>query len=154
METKMRVLLTVFMICLVAAGNVFGQAGKMYSWTDEDGVVHFTDKPPENREAEVSDIPASSQPVGESPYSQSQIDNVSVAAQQKRDEIARKNQQAEANRTATEAVCAAKRAEVAQLEPHRRIYYTNEQGETERMDDVARTDRVAAAKAFIQANCR
>jgi len=52
-----------------------------------------------------------------------------------------------------DAECAAKSAEVAELEPHRRVFFTNEEGETERMDDVERTNRVAEAKAFIEKNC-
>ena len=40
------------------------------------------------------------------------------------------------------------------LEPNRRVFFTNEQGETERMDDVARTNRVAELKAQIAKNCR
>jgi hypothetical protein len=34
------------------------------------------------------------------------------------------------------------------------VFFTNEAGETERMDDVERTNQVAEARAFIEANCQ
>ena len=34
------------------------------------------------------------------------------------------------------------------------VFYTNEQGETERMDDVDRTDKVAQLKNQIAKNCQ
>jgi hypothetical protein len=54
----------------------------------------------------------------------------------------------------TEQNCSAWEAELERLEPSRRVFYTNEEGETERMDDVARTDRVAELKSLIDRDCR
>ena len=51
------------------------------------------------------------------------------------------------------AQCAAWQAEVDRLEPNRRVFFTNEQGETERMDDVERTNKVAELKSQIARNC-
>ena len=76
------------------------------------------------------------------------------AAQQRREEIARNTEAAKAKQAARAAECAAWQTEVDRLEPNRRVFYTNEQGETERMDDVARTNRVAELKAQIARNCR
>jgi hypothetical protein len=50
--------------------------------------------------------------------------------------------------------CTAWQAEVDRLEPNRRVFYTNDEGETVRMDDVERTNRVANLKSQIAKNCK
>ena len=139
--------------CLAATGSVFGQSKQMYSWTDENGVVHFTDTRPEGQEVTVHDIPESEQQAAGSPSGQVDPAGEPSLAQQKREEMARKREETQAAQAVNDAECAAKRSEVEQLEPHRRVFFTNEQGETERMDDVERANRVAEAKAFIEKNC-
>jgi hypothetical protein len=39
------------------------------------------------------------------------------------------------------------------IEPSRRVFFTNEQGETERLDDEQRVAMVERAKALIAENC-
>lgn len=140
-------------LCLSMSGQAIAQNKKLYSWTDENGVVHFTDTKPEGQAAEVRDIPDADQQAVARPYQPPATDGQPSLAQQRREEIQRSNQQARAEKAIKDRNCAAKRAEVARLEPNRRVFFTNEQGETERMDDVERTNQVAAAKAYIAANC-
>jgi len=139
--------------CMFVAGSAFGQSKQMYSWTDENGVVHFTDERPAGQEVTVHDITDSEPSTVASPSQQVDVANEPSLAQQRRDEIAQRRQEIQAEAAVNDAECAAKRAEVAELEPHRRVFFTNEEGETERMDDVERTNRVAEAKAFIEKNC-
>ena len=127
-------------------------ATEVYTWTDENGVVHFSDKEPVGQEARVEDLPDEAPPTGPNPYSESQ--SGSSAAQQRRAEIDRKTRESQAQQVQNEQNCRAWQAEVDRLEPNRRVFYTNEQGETERMDDVVRTDRVAELKSLIAQNCR
>jgi len=42
---------------------------------------------------------------------------------------------------------------VDRLEPNRRVFYENEEGETVRMDDQVRADRVDDMKAQIARKC-
>jgi hypothetical protein len=150
---NIRVILTaVVLAALVSAGQADAQGKKMYRWTDEDGVVHYSDTPPDNREAEVSDLPSAEAKTAASPYGQP-ADGPSVA-ERRREEIARSHDQAREEQARMQAQCEAWRAEVARLEPHRRVYFTNEEGETERMDDIERTNRVAELKAQIEQDCR
>ena len=100
-------------------------ASEVYTWTDEDGVVHFSDREPVGRDANLQELPDTTPSSGPNPYEESQAGK-----------------------------CEAWRAEVARLEPNRRVFFTNEQGETERMDDVDRTNRVAELKSMIAQNCR
>ena len=128
-------------------------AQQMYKWTDENGVVHFSETPPQGQDAEVSNIPEGAQPMGQAPMSESTPGDMHSVAQERRDELARQRDQAQAEAAIRDAECAAKRAEVARLEPNRRVFYEDASGETVRMDDQVRVDRVAAAKKFIQENC-
>jgi len=130
------------------------QGAQMYKWTDENGVVHFSETPPPNGgQAEVSGIPADPGGAGpESAAAGSQPAAVSPA-QQRRDEMAERRKVSQAEAAVREVECESKRSIVTQLEPHRRVYFTNDEGETERMDDQVRVDKVAEAKKFIQENC-
>ena len=135
---------------LMAAANA--QERKMYSWTDENGTVHFSETRPEGQQVKEQAIPqdAGTQSGG-NPYAE--VDTGPSYAEQRREEIARKSKQTQADRATKSAQCGAWQAEVDRLEPNRRVFYTNEQGETERMDDVERTNRVAELKSRIAENC-
>ena len=137
----------------LAVTGITAEAQKMYKWTDENGVVHFSATPPPGQEVESTEMPPGAEKLGQDPSALSPASDMPNQAQLRRDEIAEKRDLARAEAEAREAQCAAKRAEVARLEPHRRVFYTNEKGETVRMDDQVRVDRVAAAKQFIQENC-
>lgn len=129
------------------------QNGKMYSYVDENGTVVFTDKKPVDRDVAAEAVPAGPPPTGGNPYAQPSEDPSESAAQQKRDAIAQNSEQARVARAEAQAQCAAWQEEVDRLEPHRRVFYTDENGETVRMDDVERTNRVAELKAQISASC-
>jgi hypothetical protein len=133
-------------------GDGLAQEKQMYQWTDQDGVVHFSDTAPEGMDVPAQDVPMNDKPAGLG--TQQAPSSGPSAAQQRREDIAQKSAESKANRAALDAQCAAWQAEVDRLEPNRRVFFTNEQGETERMDDVARTDRVAELKAQIAKNCR
>lgn len=134
------------------------QDNTMYKWTDENGVVHFSDQAPPGQNVQAQQLPESPKPGSVSPL---QADEAAAApagqqpsvAQQRRDQIAAKSADARAQQDQTQAQCAVWRAELERLEPNRRVYYTNDEGETERMDDVVRTDRVAELHKAISENC-
>jgi Domain of unknown function (DUF4124) len=135
----------------LAAGS--GLAQQMYQWTDENGVVHYSDSPPpQGVTATEGTLPEAAPPTSDNPYKD--IANQPSAAQQKRADMAQKSQEARAAKESTKAQCSAWQEEVDRLEPNRRVFYTNEAGETERMDDVERTKRVAELKSQIASNCR
>ena len=143
------IVITVIMVSGVAQA----QEKKVYQWTDENGVVHFSDTKPEGQEAETRELAPAPPATTSNPYQQPPASGPS-AADQKRQEIAQKKQEARAEHALNDAQCAAWQAEVDRLEPHRRVFYTNEQGETVRMDDVERTNRVAELKGQIARNCK
>jgi len=130
------------------------QAKEMYRWTDENGVVHFSDIKPEGQDVQSQAIPQGQTPQGNNPYQQDNAADEPSLGEQRREEIDRKHQETQANQAMNKAQCAAWQAEIDRLEPHRRVFFTNEKGETERMDDVQRADRVAQLKSQIAKNCK
>jgi len=143
-------------------------AKEMYTWTDENGVSHFSDVPPESGEAqqisveevyapgtgdvyavEETTVPEPSAPNGD-PASESQKSR----AQQLRDQLAEERQKRKESQAETAALCAKNKKLVEQLEPARRVYYTGEDGQEARMDDEERVGMVEEAKTFISKNCK
>lgn len=138
---------------VLAATVSVAQAKEMYSWTDENGTVHFSDTKPAGQDFKTESLPEDTQAAPTAQAPQAAEAEAVTPGQQRRDEIAQKNRQAREDQAAKNAQCAAWKAEVEQLEPHRRVFTTNEDGETERMDDVERTNRVAQLKAQIARDC-
>jgi hypothetical protein len=142
----------VAVLCLLVTTNAQAQDKKMYSWTDENGTVHFSETQPEGQDVREQSIPQGAPPVSDNPYQD--VDAGPSVAQQRREEIARKSEEAQVNNAVKGMECSAWQAEVDRLEPNRRVFYTNDQGETVRMDDVERTNRVAELKSQIAKNCK
>jgi hypothetical protein len=138
---------TLILFSLCAGATAMAQSEKMYSWTDENGVVHYSDTRPEGQQVHEQDIPRDDQRASSNPYKQPETEP--SVAQQRRDEIARKN----ASLALSSGLWSSWKSEVERLEPNRRVFFTNEDGETERMDDVERTDRVAQLKNQIALHC-
>ena len=143
--------LNMLLLALACALALPALGGELYRWTDENGVVHFSETPPADRDVAAESMPFDSAPAA--PAAEAGTEAGVSAAQQRREDISRKHEEARANAALEDAECAAWRAELERLEPNRRVFFTNEQGETERMDDVARTDRVAELKSLIAGNC-
>ncbi len=152
MATSAKIMVFIILAGLFLAAHSVAQEKKMYRWTDENGVVHYSDVQPQGQSAQEQQIPMDRSPGTSNPDSAASIAAPSIA-EQKRQDIADKADQAKAAKAANAAKCSAWKSEVQQLEPNRRVFYTNDQGETERMDDVARTDRVKELKSLIAQNC-
>jgi len=142
----------VALLCLFVITSAQAQDKKMYSWTDENGTIHFSETQPEGQDVREQSIPQGAPPATNNPYQD--VDAGPSYAQQRRDEIAQKSGDAQANKAVKDMECTAWQAEVDRLEPNRRVFYTNDEGETVRMDDVERTNRVANLKSQIAINCR
>jgi hypothetical protein len=144
----------VFFAAVISLTSASAQSNRMYSYTDENGTVVFTDKKPEDRNVAPQAIPQGPPPQGGNPYAQAAVEAQPSAGQARREEIVQGRQQARDAKAELEAQCAEWQAEVDRLEPHRRVFYTDENGETVRMDDVERVNRVAELKRQIAADCR
>lgn len=147
-------------LAVAAAANAQGK--KVYTWTDENGVVHFVDTPPENPNAVSIDAPEAYRPGTEGVYEQAdaeaateQADPESAEsyADQKRKDLAADRAKAQAAEEERKKVCAEATQKLAQLEPARRVYYTNSQGETERLNDAVRVEMIEEQQALVDQNC-
>jgi len=142
--------------------SALGQSQSLYTWTDEKGVVHYTDIPPDNPKA--VEIPATEvyRPGSSGAYPQADAavtgDEKNPAAvesyaddQRKQLDEARKK--SEAKQAERARICKQARDQLETIEPSRRVFFTNDQGETERLNDDQRAAMVEKAKALIAQNC-
>lgn len=153
MNFSVKGLFSILLPGLLLATSVQPQEQNMYTWTDENGVVHFSDMQPQGQQAQERQVPRNPSPGDASPYASPGETGPSYA-DQKRQQIAASKQATRQQQAANSARCSSWKAELNRLEPNRRVFFTNENGETERMDDVERTNRVADLKARIAQNCQ
>ena len=110
------------------------------------------DRVPQEFREEV--IPQDAPSGADNPYAQAAAQPGTSLADERREDIATKRQAQAATQAIIDAECAAWQAEVARLEPNRRVFTTDDKGETSRMDDQVRVDRVASLKDQISSKCK
>lgn len=143
--------------CAVLVTLAAGSAGarEIHRWVDENGVVHFSDVQPADRETRRLDLadpapeigpPRSAEPAAtEEPA-------LSAAEQRRQDIRERREARAEAQRE-TAFWCDKHRKRLEQMEPARRVFYTDENGEQVRMDDDQRMGLIEESKNYLAENC-
>jgi hypothetical protein len=156
--------IVVFLTCMAAflLGTVSGNtmAGEVYSWTDENGVVHFGDRSPEGQNVRTIVIPETASNLNDSQAESNpgtpgneEIPPKSLA-DQKRDQMAKDRKENREKSEENKRKCAQHRQRLAHMEPSRRVIYTDENGQSVRMDDVERISMVNEDKDFIADNCK
>ncbi len=143
-------------------------AKEIYTWKDENGVVHYVDTPPDNPNAQavtapeayrpgsVSTLPDAA-PADESPATEPEVETAGQdlsAADARRQELAARRAERRAEDQELAELCARARAQLADLEPSRRVFYEDEQGETVRMDDDQRMNAIEENRKLIEEYCR
>lgn len=129
---------------------------EVYRWVDENGVVHFGNRPDSNVDAEIVKLkksPAHTATAPEPP-SETMEEQEPSYAQQLRDERALRKKEAAEKRKVVEAECDYHRQRLAKLEPTTRVIIHKEDGSVERMDDNERVKKVRESKDFISKNCK
>jgi len=159
-------------LLLLATGFTWAWIGSaaatdVYTWTDENGIVHYSDAPPDAAETEKINIddayrPGTAGVDPSSPYSEQSapeggdaaaVDPTPSYAQQRREQLASERQERREAKAQIDQMCTRHRQRLAQVEPARRVFYTNEEGESVRMDDSERIGLVEESKEFIAKNC-
>jgi hypothetical protein len=134
-------------------------AEEVYRWVDENGVVHFGARAPEQGDSEKVSIQvdpgaATSQAAEpNSPYAEQEANPQPSVAQQRRDARAAMLQENTERAEITSGMCTQARDVIAQLEPSPRVNVTHEDGTVTRMDDNDRLEKLGEAKAFVAENC-
>lgn len=142
-----------------SAGLTAAFAAEVFTWTDEEGIVHYSDMPPDDKDARQIDVedvykPGTVEPTV--PASQSQAEpgqTPQSAAQQRRERMSKEREERREAQAETDRMCALHRQRLEQMEPARRVFYTNEAGESVRMDDDRRMGLIEESKEFIAKNC-
>jgi len=143
-------------------GSALGQAQSVYTWKDAQGVVHYTDTPPDNPNAVEMPATEAYRPGSTGAYPQADAavtedgkDPVAVesAADQQRKQLDEARKKSQAKQAERARLCAKAREQLEAIEPSRRVFFTNDKGQTERLDDEQRVAMVEQAKAQIAQNC-
>jgi hypothetical protein len=155
---------------LAGSGNAYGNQ-QVFRWVDENGVVHFGDRPPENVEAipvrvrpnTVSTVPAkkpapepaddsAADPAAPATGPGTETAELSVAEQRRQERQSKRREQAEKDRI-TAQNCALWREQKARIEPNPRILVDDGSGGVRRMEDQERLGLLEEANAFLAENC-
>jgi len=149
---------------LACSAPLLAQSSSVYTWTDDNGVVHFSDAPREDGRSDMIDVEGAYKPGTSDAYPSpssppddaAQADDGEApksAAQQRREQLAearneRRQAEAEARRQ-----CGQHRQRLTQMEPARRVFFVNEEGEQARMDDDERMRLIEESKAYLARYC-
>lgn len=128
-------------------------AREVYTWTDENGVKHFSDMPRPQGEETVIEAPEAYKPgsVAVQPPDP-EAGDVSIA-QARREAIAQQRAATREAQAVNRQACADAREELERLEPARRVFAVNEAGESVRLDDDQRMGLIDDLKRFLAENC-
>lgn len=130
---------------------------EVYRWVDENGVVHFGDRPEGHKDAEKVDIQEYSSGLNSSSDSQLSTETGEQAeptyAQQVREERAARRAETERENEIAAEACDKARFLVTELEPKRRVIVANDDGTETFVDNVDRVNKLNEAKAFVASNC-
>jgi hypothetical protein len=153
------IFMAVLIISLALSVNNAVAKGEVYRWTDENGVVHFGQRPEGHTNAEqviIQKSPANSTPsssVDSSTDGDQKQEPQPSYAQQQRDERAKYRQENAERQNEIAAECDQRRQIVSRLEPSTRVMVNNKDGTVSRLDDNLRLEALAEAKAYIAEKC-
>ena len=158
-------------LCLSSALLTTPASAEIYKWTDENGLVHFGDRPPQGQQAqsistpeaawpdngEIESAPETPQAAPADASNDTATDEQEpvplTAAQARREKMANERKERSEAQGEMERMCQKHRKRLTQMEPARRVFYTNEQGESVRMDDDMRMKLIEEDRSYINENC-
>jgi hypothetical protein len=155
-------------LLLVTCSSIDVSAAEIYSWTDENGTLHYSDTPPANGEmatleveeiyrpgtADTTATPADEPEAASATGPEEEPAAPLSAAQQRREKLAEDRAERRAKEAETEQLCARHRQRLEQMEPARRVFYTDAEGESVRMDDDLRMSLIDESRDYLDKNCR
>jgi hypothetical protein len=153
-------------LCAGLASSVLlhAQSSSVYTWTDEHGVVHYSDSPRSGGRSEhirvegaykpgTSDAYPAAEPTTPGAEGTEAAEAPKSAAEQRREQLAQNRQERQEADAEARKQCGRHRQRLTQMEPARRVFYTNEQGEQVRMDDDERMRLIEESKAYLARYC-
>jgi hypothetical protein len=143
--------LVICTLALFAAGQVAAEGQEVYRWVDADGVVHFSQNPPQSSNYET--VRPDTRKVGTvAPSKPEAAINVSSARQAA---AATSEADQEPQLTAEELAiaCPQARENAAALEPAKRILIPDGSGGTRELDNAERLAWLERSRNFVAENC-
>lgn len=158
--------IALILLALILASTTTLAENKIYRWVDENGVVHYGERPNDqhgSKEVKVSKDPASPASPYQAPTARAAEQAAEPAAegaepevsyaQQRRDERAKKRQEAAKKQQELDMGCRLHKQQIARLEPMTRVIIQREDGTVERMDDNERLSELQKSKDYVSKNC-
>lgn len=128
----------------------------IYKWTDENGVVHYGELPPEGVDAELVTVDSAAPEDADDPYAsvrRSPDDDQPSISEQRREERARRAEEQAQEDARLTAACAAHRDRLAQLVPRTNILLQSPDGTSRRLDDNERLAMIEESQNFVDESC-
>lgn len=132
-------------------------AQTIYKWVDEDGTVHYGERPPEGVAAEPVNVRSPRVGTSEPNATFSDPQALADAKQEQQEQLQqlaeqRAQQEEEAKRLA--AACDAQRARLAEMIPRAKILLQNPDGTTRMLGDEERQQMIDESQKFVDENCQ
>lgn len=169
MKQRLGPYLFLLLSAVAVAWTAPARGTEVYTWTDEGGVVHYSDAPqsskaskiievgevtpPESADADADPDATPSDTPTDAEVNAAADDAPQSPAQEKREKIARERAERRDAQAETDRQCALHRQRLERMEPARRIFYTDDQGESVRLDDDRRLELIDESRDFLDANC-
>ena len=135
-------------------------AAEIYTWTDENGVKHYSDQPssPTSQaqavEAEEAYRPGSVEVKPPTVETADGAEEALTPAQARRAKLRGEREEMAASREEVDRLCGLHRERLEKLEPARRAFYVDDTGETVRLDDDMRIGLIQESRDFLDENCK
>jgi hypothetical protein len=131
-------------------------AQTIYKWVDENGTVHYGERPPQGVTAEP--VSVRSPDVGTSEPNATFTDPEAVAEareeqQEQLRQLAEANAEREEEAKRLAAACAAQRSRLADMIPRSKIILQNPDGTSRMLDDDERQAMIDESQKFVDENC-
>jgi hypothetical protein len=163
-----RVCRLTLIVSLAVAWSCAAAAAEVYTWRDDDGTVHYSDTPPAAGQMEAVEVEEIYRPGSVAgPAAPTEVPTVKPEAppeadapaplsmaEQRRQDIAKARIERGEQQAETDRLCGLYRQRLEQMEPARRVFYTNDQGESVRMDDEQMMALIDESQEFLANNCR
>lgn len=167
MKQRLGPYLVLLMGAAAAAWTAPARGNEVYTWTDEDGVVHYTDATQAGRAAEIVEVEGAARhpsadtspapaPEAAPPSAGADTeaaDEIKTPAQERREKMARERAERREAQAETDRLCTLHRQRLEAMEPARRVFWTNEEGESVRLDDDRRLELIDESSDFLADNC-
>ncbi len=154
--------------CISLAISAIATA-EIYKWVDEDGVVHYSDNPPQDAESETVQLRSTTPPAGSSEALKRQLEQSEKASErraEKRRAASAAKKSKKAARGAQDSRCFMARVRLAVLQEQLPVYRDKQgqfrvhrdgdpySGKREYIDDATRASEVARAHQEIKSSCQ